>query len=129
MLTFTNEAAESLRRVMQMAQQPVAGVRISAIHANHTRWEDLPLLQLTATSTVDIDEIWLITDDGLPVFVDVALAPFLEDTVLCSGPRIGTSLSFLLAYDRRVTIPKKAQRSDVPSRLRPRRRRNKCEGA
>jgi len=129
MLTFTNEAAESLRSVMELAEQPVAGVRISPVYASDIRWEDLPLLQLTATSVVDIEEIWLITDDGLPVFVDVALAPFLEDTVLCSGPRIGMSPSFLLAYDPPVTMQAKARRSDVPRRLRPRRRRNRSGGA
>ena len=129
MLTFTNEAAASLRTVMELAEQPVAGVRISPIYASESRWEDPPLLQLTATSVVDLEEIWLMTDDGLPVFVDVALAPFLEDTVLCSGPRIGTSPSFLLAFDPPLILPARARRSDVPGRLRPRRRRNRSGGA
>jgi hypothetical protein len=114
---------------MQLAQQPVDGVRISATYASDAHWEDLPLLQLTATSIVDIEEIWLITDDGLPVFVDVALAPFLEDMVLCSGPRIGTSPSFLLANDPTVTMPARARQSDVPSRLKPGHRRRRSEGA
>lgn len=114
---------------MEMAQQPMAGVRISATYASGARWVDLPLLQLTATSIVDIEEIWLITDDGLPVFVDPALAPFLEETVLCSAQGVGASLSFLLAFDPPVTISVKARRSAARSRLKSQRRRPRAEGA
>jgi Fe-S cluster assembly iron-binding protein IscA len=125
-LSFANDAVESLRTVMQMSPQPAAGVRISPAYTGDARC-DLPLLQLTAVSIVDLKEIWLITDDGIPVFVDPALASLLEETVLCSAPGIDGSPWFLLAYDPPVAMPVATRRSTAPRRRRTRRRRIRPE--
>jgi hypothetical protein len=107
---------------MQMAPQPVGAVRLSARFVPATRWEDLPLLQLNATTTVDVEDVWLITDDGIAVLVNPIVAPFLEETILCSTRGLGASLSLPIAWDLLVAMPVIAAASAPPSRRRPRRR-------
>jgi hypothetical protein len=89
----------------------------------------MPLLQLTATAAVDSGEVWLITDDGLVVFVDPALAPFLEETVLSAARGVDASISFLLAHDVPAAMPLKTRRSGLPNPRRVRRRRPRLDGA
>lgn len=99
MLSFTDQAAESLRAVMDMAPPPVAGVRIApAVPLDE--WDATsPVLQLAAVSTVDMEDELVVAGDGVMVFIEPAIAPFLEGTVLDSAPGTWATPTFLLEYD------------------------------
>lgn len=99
MLSFTPDAVGSLRAVMDMAPPPVAGLRIASA-VSHDEWDaTAPVLQLAAVATVDFDDELVITEDGIPVFIEPAIAPFLEGTVLDAAPDQWSAPTFLLEYD------------------------------
>lgn len=99
MLSFTPQAAESLRAVMEMAPPPVAGVRIApAVPLDE--WDAAsPVLQLAAVSTSDMDDELVLAGDGIAVFIEPAIAPFLQGTVLDCAPGPWAAPTFLLEYD------------------------------
>lgn len=105
MLSFTDQAAQSLRAVMDMAPPPVAGVRISpAVPIDE--WDaSSPVLQLAAVSVVDMGDELFIAGDGIAVLVEPAIAPFLEGTVLDSAPGQWATPTFLLEYDLPIGEP------------------------
>lgn len=99
MLSFTPQAAESLRAVMEMAPPPVSGVRIAPA-VPMDEWDaSSPVLQLAAVSGADMDDELVLAGDGIPVFIEPAIAPFLQGTVLDSAPGQWATPTFLLEYD------------------------------
>lgn len=99
MLSFTPQAAESLRTVMEAAPQPVVGVRIApAVPVDE--WDATsPVLQLAAVSSADMDDELVLAGDGIAVFIEPAIAPFLHGTVLDCAPGQWAAPTFLLEYD------------------------------
>ena len=99
MLSFTDQAAESLQAVMDIAPPPVVGVRIApAVPLDE--WDaSSPVLQLAAVATADMDDELVLAGDGIMVFIEPAIAPFLEGTVLDSAPGQWATPTFLLEYD------------------------------
>jgi hypothetical protein len=82
LLEFSERAGDALQLVLDAASCPPAGIRISGKLRAKGSYRGIPFLELAAVSDVKLEDEWLISPWGIPVFVSRDVAEFLRGMVL-----------------------------------------------
>jgi Fe-S cluster assembly iron-binding protein IscA len=80
MLSFTDEAADALRLILDAGPFPGAGVRISPAQPGAVGV--LVPLQIAVSSEFNHDDELVLAPLGIPVSIEPSVAPLFEDAVL-----------------------------------------------
>jgi Fe-S cluster assembly iron-binding protein IscA len=82
MLAFTERAGAALHLVLDAARGNRTGVRISGRAPSMNGLGGLCVLELSVVAHCDMDDEWLISPSGIPVFVDPDIVGFLKGRTL-----------------------------------------------